>query len=59
VTKKTVQIGEIVPIPVVGGLVLTQHWLHDRETDSQCKTHDGSSGQPGTLLEISYFTGEL
>jgi hypothetical protein len=45
-----------VPIPGGGGSVLTQHQSHDPEMDSQCNTRDGSSGRPGTVLEISYFT---
>jgi hypothetical protein len=29
------------------------------EADGQCNIPDGSSGQPGALIEISYFTSEL
>jgi hypothetical protein len=43
---------------VGGGLVLTQHQPRDSETDGQRNTPNGSSGQPGALLEISYFTGK-
>jgi hypothetical protein len=42
-----------------GGSVLTLHQSHDMETDSQRNTCDGSSGQPGTLLQISYFTANM
>jgi hypothetical protein len=47
------------PLPAGGGSVLTQHQSRDMETDCQCNTHDGSSGPPGTLLQISYFTHEF
>ncbi len=47
------------PIPAGGGSVLTQHQPHDTEMDGQCNTHDGSSGRPGALLEIEYFTDEF
>jgi hypothetical protein len=47
------------PIPVGGASVLTQHQSHAVETDSQCNTRNGASGQPSALLDISYFTGEL
>jgi hypothetical protein len=48
------------PIPARGGggLVPTQHQSHDTEKDGPCNTCDGSSGGPGALVEISYFTGE-
>ncbi len=42
-----------------GGSVLTQHQSHDIETDGQHNTPDESSGRPGALLEISYFTNEF
>jgi hypothetical protein len=49
-----------VPIAVgEGGSVLTQHQSCDMKMDSQCNTHDGSSGQPSALLQISYFTDEF
>ncbi len=49
------------PIPAGGGggSVLTQHQSSDTETDGQRKTRDGSSYQPGALLQISYFTDEF
>ncbi len=48
-----------VPVPAKGGLVPTQHESREKETEGQCNTHDGSSGRPGALLEISYFRGKL
>jgi hypothetical protein len=48
------------PIPAGGrAQFFTQHQSHETETDSQRNTCDGSSGQPGAPLEISYFTGKL
>jgi hypothetical protein len=42
-----------------GGSVLTQHQSRDTETGyGQHNTHDGSSGRPSALLEISCFTRE-
>ncbi len=41
----------------LGGLSSHPSPVTDTETDSQCKTRDGSSGWPSALLEISYFTG--
>jgi hypothetical protein len=48
-----------VPIPPGGGWVLTQQQSHDSETVGQRNTHDGSSGWPRGLLEITFFTGKL
>jgi hypothetical protein len=42
-----------------GGSALTQHQSRDSETVSQCNIHDRSSGQPGALLQISYFRSNL
>jgi hypothetical protein len=41
------------------GSVLTQHQSRDTEMDGLRNTCDGSSGQPGALLQTSYFTVNL
>jgi hypothetical protein len=50
--------GYSVPL-CAGGSVLTQRQSYDKETNGQHDTHDRSSGQPGALLQISYFTADL
>jgi hypothetical protein len=41
------------------GLSSPQHQSLDKETDGRCDTCDGLSGQPTSLLKISYFTANL
>ncbi len=45
--------------PCAGGGGLSSHPTPDMETEGQRNIRDGSSGRPGALLQISYFTPTL
>jgi hypothetical protein len=57
--KKPVQIGDPLPIPRGAGLGSLPTPVTGYGNGQSHNNHNGTSGQPNVLLEISYFTGEL